>query len=365
MILDAFAGPGGWDEGLRAAGLTGVIGIEHDHDANRTAMNAGHHRVEADVATFPLDHLRGNIEGLVMSPPCTDFSIAGKRAGIDGATGSLIREVGRWVTTLRPEWFACEQVPPALPYWVEYAYTFERLGYRCWSGVLNSADYGVPQTRWRAILVGSLRGPVSPPVPSHSRDGGGLFSAARWVTMADALGWGAEGTPSATVTAKHDEPVAHWSRFMGTRDWVVRTRGDSGRDRDEFDATVRPSRAVTGKTDSWILDRRQSGAPTIDTSIAPAPTVVGTALSKGVWTVTRPATTIQCDQRVFQPGGHHTPGAQSANAIRISVQDALILQSFRSDYPLHGTKTSQFRQVGNAIPPLLAQRIVEQFKEAL
>src|SRR5690606_30204082 len=104
-----------------------------------------------------------------------------------------VLEVGRWVETIRPRWVACEQVPPVLPVWNAYADRWRhRFGWSAWAGVLNAADYGVPQTRRRAFLIARTDGsPVLPPEPTHCKGGaltmfGGL---APWVTMADALGW--------------------------------------------------------------------------------------------------------------------------------------------------------------------------------
>lgn len=114
----------------------------------------------------------------------------------------------------------------------------------------------------------------------------------------------------------------------------------------------------------WVHDR-------------PAPTVVGSRRSEdGMlvgrqlppgegrniggrdWVDGRPATTIAGDSRVFQPGGHHEPGQQSQNAVRVSVQEASILQSFPPDYPWQGSRTKQYEQIGNAVPPTMAQAVL-------
>lgn len=80
MIVDLFAGPGGWDEGLRMIGRTDVLGIEWDESACLTAEAAGHRRVRADVAKLdPRDHI--GAEGLIASPPCQAWSLAGRRGG--------------------------------------------------------------------------------------------------------------------------------------------------------------------------------------------------------------------------------------------------------------------------------------------
>jgi hypothetical protein len=69
------------------------------------------------------------------------------------------------------------------------------------------------------------------------------------------------------------------------------------------------------------------------------------------WPERRPATTVAGDPRVFQPGGHHQEGEQSHNAIRVSEQEAAVLQGFPPDYPWQGTRSKRYQQIGNAVPP--------------
>lgn len=211
LIVDLFAGPGGWSEGLRSVGLADV-GIEWDEMACRTRAAAGHLTIRADVSQYPTEPFVGKTWGLIASPPCTAFSAAGQGAGravIGELIDAILRcdwtalrdehpptvwlplEVGRWVEALRPEWIACEQVPAGMPLWDAYRQVFHRWGYFSWAGVLCAADFGVPQTRERAILMASTS-PVSPPAATHAeRPMAGLFGddQAPWVSMHDALGW--------------------------------------------------------------------------------------------------------------------------------------------------------------------------------
>lgn len=375
MILDPYAGPRGWSEGLRRLDLTD-IGIEVDPWACATAVAAGHRTIRADVATFPLGHLAGRVEGLIASPPCQSFSSAGKGEGRamvaplaaaihagrwDAYTNDAwahVLQPGRWVDTLRPRWVALEQVPPVLPLWRAYAHRWQQAGYSTWAGVLNAADYGVPQTRQRAILLASLDRPVGPPPPTHARDPQpSLFGALRpHVSMADALGWRADvelhHVRGAGMTERHgDRPgrLATEPAFSIEggcwRRMVIRTNQDS---------LVR--KGVTKRYE------RDVGRP--------SPTLTGLAR---IWAWDRPATTIAGDPRITARC-HHDEGSQGADAkttdqvragdyegtepIRLTLSEALTLQSFDPTYPIQGTKTKAFEQVGNAVPPLLAAHVI-------
>lgn len=209
-IIDLFAGPGGWSEGLRALGLSDV-GIEHDAAACLTRRAAGHLTIRADVSQYPPEVFAGKCWGLIASPPCPAFSAAGSGKGRDflpeliaavhdeqwdarpdpDPAVWLVLEPGRWADILRPTWIALEQVPDALPLWQEYARTFTRWGYTTETGVLNAADFGVPQTRRRAILTAHLDRRCWP-LPTHDEHPRmDLFGDTKepWVSMHDALGW--------------------------------------------------------------------------------------------------------------------------------------------------------------------------------
>jgi len=195
VIVDLFAGAGGWDCGIRdVLGHDGlVVGLEWDRWACATRAAAGLPTIRCDIDTYPPDQFTGRVDGLIASPPCQDFSVAGNGAGRDGERGRLVDVPLRWVEAVRPRWVACEQVPPVLPIWQEHAHRYRQLGYSAWTGVLNAADHGVPQTRKRAILIARLDGPALPPAPTHARnpEGVDLFGSSLlpWVSMAEALGW--------------------------------------------------------------------------------------------------------------------------------------------------------------------------------
>lgn len=314
-IIELFAGAGGWSQGLKSIGRTDAVGVEWDVVACETARAAGHARVQADVAAldpvrFAIGHGASAPEGLICSPPCTGFSLAGKglgrgdtpailaalpevaaaphrRIGFAGADprSALVLEPLRWALALRPEWMAWEQVPAVLPLWQACAGQMAAQGYSVWTGILHAEQYGVPQTRKRAILIASRTSAVSAPVPTHSRyysrDPQRLDPGMpRWVSMTDALGWGATMRPAMTVTGG------------GT---------------------------ATGGADPF-----------------------GNAARKGLL-------------REME-AGRWAP--RSEPGIRPSLAEAATLQSFPAGCSWAGNQGQQFRQVGDAVPPLLAAHVL-------
>lgn len=392
MIIDGFAGPGGWDLGLRSCGRE-AIGIEKDAAACATRAAAGLHTIRADMTNYPLVQLGGMVDGLILSPPCPDFSAAGLRAGIAGESGRLMAQVLLWVEALAPLWVACEQVPPALDWWEAYAATLRVWGYRTWCGILNAADFGVPQTRRRAFLLAHLERQPQPPHPTHDRAPmQPLFGAELkpWVSMAEALGWGATARPYPTIASGRQSGGPDKEKVGGSRDrallyaeqdsgdWVVNTGRDwkEGGSRDDAQEVSLSEPAPTLDGDGkWQLRERQAKG-TVRDKDEPAMTFTASADNGNFqfvrgepedpdWPYKRPSTTVAGDPRVPQPGHKNevaspdSPGRMEG-AIRLGIRDALLLQSFPADFPVQGTKTKQFEQVGNAVPPLLAAAILKE-----
>ena len=444
--IDLFAGPGGWDEAARLLGVR-PVGIELDAAACETRAAAGHRTVRADVSAFPLERLAGRVRGQAGSPPCTTFSAAGDGAGnavtdqlaeltryafaghdkrethrrmiaahLAGsawradlpagdraakiakaaASAVLVAEPARFIAAGRPEWVALEQVPAVLPLWEVYAAELRLRGYSAWCGKLNAADYGVPQTRERAILIASRVRPVSRPGPTHYDPRKGLqLWGTPWVSMAEALGWGATVRPSVSVTAGGTatggaEPFGHRGRDAleaerGNGRWILHTNRDQRPDgtRQTVDPSTAP--ALTAKSGGqWVVKafRNNNNNNACERPIdEPAGTLFfGQRSNWAAWVMERPAPVVTTTRRSRdgliagrQPpegesvavGGHGWDGEATASnggsrstAVRITVEEAAVLQSFRRDYPWQGTKTAAFTQVGNAVPPLLALHVL-------
>lgn len=427
--VDLFAGPGGWDVAARALNLEGE-GIELDHAACETRRAAGLATVEGSVLSFrkPSVFLA---RGLIASPPCQTFSIAGKGDGRKAledvlrlaeqvATGTDPAELHwagdpRTVLVLEPlwwavqamregapfQWIALEQVPTVLPVWEEFADYLRAMGYGVATGVLNAEQYGVPQTRRRAVLLAKLDQPVELPKPTHSRyyprtpeklDPGVL----PWVSMAEALGWGMTARPSITLVTGNGQghtggadPLdggtgarATLAREQEAGRWVMRSNyGTGGDPAARGERSSEPAATVTTKAgrNQWqaMGDVRNSHgsvraieapAPTLTSSMdngnfrflalegeAPPVYVNGNQANAARRSADEPAPTVHFGARV-----NAVRFAEAGANRRVTVQEAAVLQTFPEDYPWQGTQTKQFEQVGNAIPPLLAYHVLRE-----
>lgn len=408
--ISLFSGPGGSTQGLKDAGIAEVVGVEWEETAVSTARAAGHTVIQADVRDLDVSDVLDVLcdpeateqeffEVLLQaSPPCQGLSMAGKGRGradveallhelelltklaADGvAAGDLLSaqqfaammlddtcsderspltfEVMRWIISLAPNYVMLEQVPAALPIWQAIGAFLEAWGYSVWTGNVQAEQFGVPQTRKRAVLSASRMGEVSAPVPTHSKyhprspeklDEGVL----PWVSMAEALQRGMTHRPAYTVTGGGAatggaEPFGNGSRKGMHREW------EAGRWIEE--GLIDGMGDVVQK--NGTVRRLDQPAPTLTASMDNGNfRFVGEKL---------PAALVGAGVTgIGVPRNFEHPSASSSNepgpvdrrrnpGIRVSVEEAGVLQSFAADYPWQGGKTKQFQQVGNAVPPVL------------
>ncbi len=317
--VDLFAGLGGASLGLARAGWRHIACVERDPAAASTLRSAGFPTVEADLADVDLSPWAGAVDLLWASPPCQPGSVAGLRRGaLDERDGwPLLLDA---LDTIRPTWLVAENVLG----WMRHDALCGGASGACpachlrsvldhvsrafaFSGawVLNAADFGVPQHRRRVLIWGgTLPLPALGPAPTHAApESAADLGLLAWRTLGEAIG-----------------DTLH--------------RGTCGRracfpcDEDHGDACSMP----------WRLDRP---APTVTTT-----EVKGTRASEGSgWTF------------------HGGPDRASDTAFliagirRIDVAEGMRLQGLPDDWPLQGNVAQRYTQVGNAVPPALAEAV--------
>jgi DNA (cytosine-5)-methyltransferase 1 len=316
-VIELFAGCGGMALGFKDAGFRTVLANEWDKDACDTLRANLTDRVLncaiQEIETFP------EADVIAGGPPCQGFSNLGERVPSD-PRNQLWRHYFRCVEQVRPKVFVLENVPPLLKSaeYVEMRRLAESLGYEIEGRVLNSADYGVPQTRKRAIVIGSRIGKPSFPAPTHvdplKRN---LLNQhlPRWRTVRDAIG--------------------HLPLTPTGRDWHI--------GRNPTPKSLKRYRSIPAGGNRWNLPLD------IMPECWKRKTKGGTDLFGRLWW-DRPSVTIRTEFYKPEKGRYLHPVAHRP----ITHLEAALLQSFPEDFKFCGPKINVGIQIGNAVPPLLA-----------
>jgi len=343
-LVDLFAGCGGMTRGFEDSGaFRSVFAVEYDRDAAATyAANFGGHvacgPIE-DVASFPAADV------VIGGPPCQGFSPLNREA-VGFERRGLWREYLRALEAIEPRAFVMENVPELLrsAEYAEFRRRAEELGFAVEAEVLNAADFGVPQRRRRAIVIGTRAAPPPWPEPTHADPVAdslpnpvGDAGPTPWVTFREAV----EGLPL-------QPDGRRWHRARNPRPESVRRYKAVPRDGgDRFAMQRNLDRAGLGH----LVPRCWREKPTGTTDV----------FGRLWWD--RPALTIRTEFYKPEKGRYLHPSAHRP----ITVREAARLMSFPDDFvlPEEQAMSSIARQVGNAVPPLLARRIAESLAATL
>jgi DNA (cytosine-5)-methyltransferase 1 len=328
-LVDLFSGCGGMTRGFEDSGLfRSVFAVEFDRDAAATyAANFGDHvacgPIE-DVASFPAADV------VIGGPPCQGFSPLNREA-VGFERRGLWREYLRAMEAIEPRAFVMENVPELLrsAEYVQFKRRAEELGFEVEAEILNAADFGVPQRRRRAIVIGTRSGAPAMPSPTHAEGS--------WTTFREAV----DGLPL-------QPDGRRWHRPRRPRPESVRRYKAVPRDGgDRFAMQRNLDRAGL----RHLVPRCWREKPTGTTDV----------FGRLWWD--RPALTIRTEFYKPEKGRYLHPSAHRP----ITVREAARLMSFPDDFvlPEEQAMSSVARQVGNAVPPLLARRIAESIAASL
>jgi len=333
QYVSLFSGAGGLDIGLERAGFEAVSlceiesvfcrtlsanqswahGDGRKYLSNATILNADIRDVRAEDLS-----IGKRIDLVVGGPPCQAFSSSGKQLSVLDPRGALVSEFCRIVGELKPRVFLFENVRGLVtardkngePGGVitELMHVLEELGYSCRAALLNSADYGASQRRVRCFIIGSSRGKAPQFPESTCQKDGGLFSD-QWNSLREFLLQHADDDSSQFTfpTRQLAEKLAEIECGSGLKSQgkaeATRPGGHWGYRQGTFIADLElPARTVTGSSSQdWI---RWNG-------------------------VLR----------------------------RLTLKEIMALQGFPNDWLVEGTKSQQYKQVGNAVPTVFGEAL--------
>lgn len=306
-VVSLFSGAGGLDLGFIRAGHEIIWANDNFRDAVETyRKNIGNHIVCEDISKIPSDQIP-NHDLLIGGFPCQGFSLANSKRGENDERNKLYLELLRVLVDKQPKFFLAENVKGILSLMKGAIFEmiisdFENAGYRIKYKVLNAANYGVPQKRERVIILG-VRNDVE-------------------------------------FNLEHPEPThsQNSSLFEDKKSWV--SVGEALKNipepEEEHNLLNHTYSKFKLKFNGYLGNRA------IDSS-KPAPTVTARGDEKGGVVV------------LHHPNNHR----------RMSVRELALTQSFPIDYVFEGKNSSAYRQIGNAVPPLLAFAIASIFPNEL
>jgi len=339
--IDLFAGAGGLSLGFsqsKSATFDPVCAVEHDSAAARTYKTnfAADIIYDGDIELFELDTYP-EADVILGGPPCQGFSPLGRDRDDESRAGlnALWEHYLAAVLKVKPRAFVIVNVPEfqrsaqfnELLHRMDSDPFLSRYGYEY--GVLNAADYGVPQRRRRGIFVAALDREVHwPPHPTHGADG-----LAPHVTVRDVI----SDLPELPTT---DQPVMLED---GNQDLHIR-RNPTAKSLERY-RTIPPG----GNRFDLMRERPD---------ITPAcwlnkPTGTTDVMGRMWWD--RPSPTIRTEFFKPEKGRYLHPVLDRP----ITHREAARLQTFPDSFIFEGSKTEIARQIGNAVPPTLGRALAE------
>lgn len=340
-VIDLFAGVGGLSLGFEQYGFEVLLANEYDASIAES-YRVNHKKtkmVVGDIVKLDRDKVFspfiGKVDVIIGGPPCQGFSQKGKRKSINDDRNFLFKYFVSVVERVKPKYFVMENVPNLLStekgfFKKEIYDLFGSLGYTLNSGVLNAADYGVPQNRRRAVIIGKMgEKPVGLPISSSKK-----------TTIWDAI------SDLAYLNSSEGEEESNY---------LIPPKSEYQKQLRKNSKSLHNHIATNhSKT---VLERLELIPPNGGRSNLPEEHLTKSIYS-GTWTRMRKdeqSVTITTRFDTPSSGKFTHPFLNRA----ITVREAARIQSFPDSFVFTGPKTSQMKQVGNAVPPMLANEIAK------
>jgi DNA (cytosine-5)-methyltransferase 1 len=374
VVIDLFCGAGGLSAGLEEAGFHAIAGVDFDRHAMSTfAANHPHAvPIQDDIANVTGRHLRSlsnnrEVDLVAGGPSCQGYSTTGKRIE-DDPRNFLFKHFVRLVGEVQPKFILVENVKGLLSFRSGYfrdliSESFERVGYRVICKVLCAADYGVPQLRERVVFIGTRLSDaeLSFPEPTHGPEGT-IFSGARrpYVTVGEAIGDLPlmRGDVDRELWDYACDPQNEYQRYAraGIRGDTVTLHQANGASAAALEVIrlVAEGQGVRSIPPDLLPERFKKMRTIADGSLRKDCTTLYHRLSRS-----KPGYTITCYFRNVASG----PFVHPLENRSLSYREAARIMSFRDRYRFQGSMLT--RQIGNAVPPLLAKALGKHIRKLL
>jgi DNA (cytosine-5)-methyltransferase 1 len=374
-IIDLFAGAGGLTTGFHLAGFESLCAIEVEAKALATYKHNYPNTkiVRQDIRKINPSDLRSDLgiekeelTALIGGPPCQGFSrnIPADYRYLNDARNQLYRTFLEFVQEFRPLYVVMENVPEILKAYGgvvrnEITEQLEAQGYKVTSASLNSANYGVPQSRARAFFLASLDKYLQFPVSTHCGETKGDYRAIKpcnqltllqsslssVVTVRDAIG----DLPSLNAGQEYDAEVYP---FPPQTAYQAMLRHESKKLINHVARVLSPIQMSRAQFLKEGQDARD-----LPPELAPKKHYSG-AYGRLYWD--KPAKTIT--RWVFHPGsGRFFHPTQNRT---ITIREAARLHSYPDNFHFLGTYTDMASQIGESVPPLLGKAVAASILQA-
>lgn len=359
--IDLFCGAGGLSEGFRQAGFRVLVGQDFDHAAGAT-FAATH--PEARFIPGPIQEVsascllrstglkRGELDVLIGGPPCQGYSVYNHQRGQSDPRAGLFREYLRIVEGLRPRWLVMENVTGitsisggAIVRQIETG--MGKLGYRVKMKVLKAEEFGVPQERRRIFFIATRTpNPIFFPKPTH---GEGLADFVTiWDAISDLPPVMNGGKPQSLAYASR--PKSEYQKLLrGNVKFVTNHEAPQlARINEERMKYIPPGGSWRDIPYALLPEGMRRAKRSDHTKRYGRPRETDLACT----------ILTKCD---VHWGAYIHPTQNRA----ITVREAARLQSFPDPFVFQGSKTDQYKQVGNAVPPLLGHHVAQAVLRAI
>ena len=340
-VIDLFAGLVGLSYGFIQAGFDVVLANEID-ETIAMSYSKNHPQtkmINKDITKLDIEEIfkeyKDKIDVIVGGPPCQGFSQKGKRKTIHDERNFLFRYYFKVVDYIKPKYFLIENVPNILTaenglFKNEIINLFESIGYSVNCDVLKASDYGVPQDRRRAIIIGR-KGKNKPELPKATNDSVTIYDAIGDLEFLDS----GEGQEEQKYLMS---PKTKYQKIMRKNSKILHNH-------------------VATKHSKEAIKKLKMIPPGKGKEVLPK-SMLTKSIYSGTW-----SRMLYDGQSVTITTRFDTPSSgRFTHPILnrcITVREAARIQSFPDDFVFYGSKNSQMKQVGNAVPPKLGKAIAE------